>query len=37
MLQLLLCVVAQAFNPSIREAEAEAGGFLNSRPTWSTE
>jgi hypothetical protein len=28
-------VVAHAFNPSLREAEA--GGFLSSRPTWSTE
>jgi hypothetical protein len=28
-------VVAQAFNPSTREAEA--GGFLSLRPTWSTE
>jgi hypothetical protein len=28
-------VVAHAFNPSTWEAEA--GGFLNSRPTWSTE
>jgi hypothetical protein len=28
-------VVAQAFNPSTREAEA--GGFLSSRPAWSTE
>jgi hypothetical protein len=27
-------VVAQAFNPSTREAEA--GGFLSSRPAWST-
>jgi hypothetical protein len=27
-------VVAHAFNPSIREAEA--GGSLSSRPTWST-
>jgi hypothetical protein len=29
-------VVAHAFNPSTREAEAEAGGFLSSRPAWST-
>jgi hypothetical protein len=28
-------VVAHAFNPSTWEAEA--GGFLNSRPAWSTE
>jgi hypothetical protein len=28
-------VVALAFNPSTREAEA--GGFLSSRPAWSTE
>jgi hypothetical protein len=34
----LLCkpsVVAHAFNPSTWEAEA--GGFLSSRPAWSTE
>jgi hypothetical protein len=30
-------VVAHAFNPSTQEAEAEAGGFLSSRPAWSTE
>jgi len=30
-------VVSHAFNPSTREAEAEAGGFLSSRPAWSTE
>jgi hypothetical protein len=30
-------VVAHAFNPSTREAEAEAGGFLSSRPAWSTK
>jgi hypothetical protein len=30
-------VVAHAFNPSTREAEAEAGWFLSSRPAWSTE
>jgi hypothetical protein len=34
-------VVAHAFDPSTREAEAEAeaeaGGFLSSRPAWSTE
>jgi hypothetical protein len=32
-------VVAHAFNPSTWEAEAEAkaGRFLSSRPTWSTE
>jgi hypothetical protein len=29
-----LDVVAHAFNPSTREAEA--GGFLSSRPAWST-
>jgi hypothetical protein len=28
-------VVVHAFNPSTREAEA--GGFLSSRPAWSTE
>jgi hypothetical protein len=28
-------VVVHAFNPSTREAEA--GGFLSSRPSWSTE
>jgi hypothetical protein len=28
-------VVVHAFNPSTREAEA--GGFLNSRPAWSTK
>jgi hypothetical protein len=28
-------VVAHAFNPSTREAEA--GGFLSSRPAWFTE
>jgi hypothetical protein len=28
-------VVAYSFNPSTWEAEA--GGFLNSRPAWSTE
>jgi hypothetical protein len=28
-------LVAHAFNPSTREAEA--GGFLSSRPAWSTE
>jgi hypothetical protein len=28
-------VVAQAFNPNTWEAEA--GGFLSSRPAWSTE
>jgi hypothetical protein len=32
-----LGVVAHSFNPSTREAEAEAGGFLSSRPAWSTE
>jgi hypothetical protein len=30
-----LGVVAHAFNPSTREAEA--GGFLSSRPAWSTK
>ena len=29
-------VVAQAFNPSTTW-EAEAGGFLSSRPAWSTK
>jgi hypothetical protein len=28
-------LVAHAFNPSTQEAEA--GGFLSSRPAWSTE
>jgi hypothetical protein len=28
-------VVAHAFNPSTREAEA--GGFLSSRPAWATK
>jgi hypothetical protein len=28
-------VVVHAFNPSTQEAEA--GGFLNSRPAWSTK
>ena len=28
-------MVAHVFNPST--CEAEAGGFLNSRPAWSTE
>jgi major histocompatibility complex class I len=28
-------VVADAFNPST--GEAEAGGFLSSRPAWSTK
>jgi hypothetical protein len=38
MLNIKLCyrvVVVHAFNPSTREAEA--GGFLNSRPAWSTD
>jgi hypothetical protein len=30
-------LVAHAFNPSTWEAEAEAGGFLSSRPAWSTK
>jgi hypothetical protein len=30
-------VVVHAFDPSTWEAEAEAGGFLSSRPAWSTE
>jgi hypothetical protein len=32
-------MVTHAFNPSTREAEAEAeaGGFLSSRPAWSTK
>jgi hypothetical protein len=31
--------VAHAYNPSTweAEAEAEAGGFLSSRPAWSTK
>jgi hypothetical protein len=33
--QLCRAVVAHAFNPSTWEAEA--GGFLSSRPAWSTE
>jgi hypothetical protein len=33
--QFVLDVVAHAFNPSTREAEA--GRFLSSRPAWSTE
>jgi major histocompatibility complex class I len=33
--QVKLGVVARAFNPSTREAEA--GGFLSSRPAWSTK
>jgi hypothetical protein len=32
---LLLGMVAHAFNPSTWEAEA--GGFLHSRPAWSAE
>jgi hypothetical protein len=32
---LKLGVVAHAFSPSTREAEA--GGFLSSRPAWSTK
>jgi hypothetical protein len=35
--QYKLGVVVHAFNPSTREAEAEAGGFLSSRPAWSTK
>jgi hypothetical protein len=31
----MLSVVAHAFNPSTWEAEA--GGFLSSRPAWSTK
>jgi hypothetical protein len=30
-------VVVYAFNPSTQEAEAEADGFLSSRPAWSTK
>jgi hypothetical protein len=33
--QPVLGVVAHAFNPSTQEAEA--GGFLSSRPAWSTK
>jgi hypothetical protein len=33
--QISQAVVAHAFNPSTREAEA--GRFLSSRPAWSTE
>jgi hypothetical protein len=33
----VLGMVAHAFNPSTQEAEAEAGGFLSSRPAWSTK
>ena len=32
-----LGVVAHTFNPSTQEAEAEAGGFLSLRSTWSTK
>jgi hypothetical protein len=35
MAKLKLAMVAHAFNPSTREAEA--GGFLSSRPAWSTK
>ena len=35
MTKVMPGVVAHAFNPSTREAEA--GGFLTSRPAWSTE
>jgi major histocompatibility complex class I len=31
----MLSVVALVFNPSTQEAEA--GGFLSSRPAWSTK
>jgi hypothetical protein len=34
-ISLRRAVVAQVFNPSIWKAEA--GGFLSSRPAWSTE
>jgi hypothetical protein len=30
-------VVAHDFYPSTQGAEAEAGGFLSSRPAWSTK
>jgi hypothetical protein len=30
-------VVVHDFNPSTWKAEAEAGGFLSSRPAWSTQ
>jgi hypothetical protein len=35
MLNMSQAVVAHAFNPSTREAEA--GGFLSLRPAWSTK
>ena len=35
--KIKLGMVAHAFNPSTQEAEAEAGGFLSSRPAWSSE
>jgi hypothetical protein len=34
-MSFLLGMVAQGFNPSTREAEAD--GFLSSRPAWSTK
>jgi hypothetical protein len=34
-INLSLGMVAHAFNPST--GEAEAGGFLSSRPAWSAE
>jgi hypothetical protein len=33
--EFMLGVVEHAFNPSTREAEA--GGFLSSKPAWSTK
>jgi hypothetical protein len=35
MFKISQAVVAHTFNPSTRESEA--GGFLSSRPAWSTK